>query len=394
LIRLLYSGQFRDPSGYGKAALLYLKALDLFRKNHPGKLDLAINVIQYDEKSALSPADALLVSSYEFEDFEKREEWIADGPFLFIGHHLLNSLVSEASNLPYLQRAARVICMTVWETTHLPKVWTRIAKSGQVDSLIVPCAWNVDIFGDDTGLPVHLLPHVIPEAPEAERVPVVPGCFNILTVSQWIYRKGFDVLIKAYLMEFHNNPEACLVIKSYRNNTNEYERGCIKADIAQYRDEVFVDVGINSNARILFIGDLLSENEMEKLYHGADVFALATRGEGFGLPYSEAIQRGLPVICPDKGGHVDFIDLDNAYLIAGTWEPCHTLGMFYTSEMEWYEPSLFATRKALREAYQDWKAGTLQARGDACREYIAGGGYDAGSIGKRFYSILESEAIK
>jgi glycosyltransferase involved in cell wall biosynthesis len=225
-------------------------------------------------------------------------------------------------------------------------------------------------------------------------VPVVPGCFNILTVSQWTYRKGFDVLIKAYLMEFHNNPEACLVIKSYRIDMSDYERGCIKADIAQYRDEVFVDVGINSNARILFIGDLLSEEEMEKLYHGADVFALATRGEGFGLPYSEAIQRGLPVICPDKGGHVDFIDPENAYLISGTWEPCHTLGMFYTSEMEWYEPSLFATRKALREAYQDWKLGKLHSRGKKCREFLGRRHLDFASIGMKFFSILESEAKK
>lgn len=394
MIRLLYSGQFRDPSGYGKAALMYLKALDDFRGKHQDKIDFRINCIQYEGSSVLSPADAALVAQYELDDYDKREAWIADGPFLFVGHHLINSLVSEPSNQPYLHRADRVICMTVWETSRLPKLWTEIAKAGDIDSLIVPCEWNGFVFEECTGLPVYTLPHVVPYAPEVPRVPIVPGCCNFLAVSQWIYRKGWDVLIKAYLMEFHGNPDACLIVKSYRSNTSAEERQYIKDNIAEMREQVFVAPGVHSDARILFIGDLLPDADMERLYAGADVFVLLSRGEGFGLPYSEAISRGLPVICPVKGGHVDFVDLENAYTVSGGWEPCHTQGLFYTSDMQWYEPSTAETREALRQAFDDWKADKLKARGEKCREFLERRHLDYASIGVRFFNILESEAKK
>ena len=40
----------------------------------------------------------------------------------------------------------------------------------------------------------------------------------------------------------------------------------------------------------------MSERELEELYASATVFALPSRGEGFGLVYIEAMRHGVPVI--------------------------------------------------------------------------------------------------
>ena len=191
-------------------------------------------------------------------------------------------------------------------------------------------------------------------------------------------------------MEFHDTPDALMVLKSYRSDTSKAERAIIERDINKFRVDISVDaVGNNSNAPMLFIGDLLSNDQMQSLYKGADVFALTSRGEGFSLPTAEAIMAGTPVIVPDAGGHIDFVDPENSYLVKGNWEPCQQMNAFYSCDMEWYEPLVSSTRKALRAAYNDWKANKLALRGEMAKAYIKNNGFDYQSIGEKFYEILE-----
>jgi glycosyltransferase involved in cell wall biosynthesis len=43
----------------------------------------------------------------------------------------------------------------------------------------------------------------------------------------------------------------------------------------------------------------LADDELEALWQLANAAAFPTRGEGFGLPVIEALDRGLPVACSD-----------------------------------------------------------------------------------------------
>lgn len=388
MIRLVYSGQFRDPSGYGQAALQYLKALDLFCRENPGKLDFRINCVQFAEDVKVSVDDEELISKYEFATIQEREEWVHSGPYIFLAHHTPPSLHTEKSNQPFLARADKIVSMTVWETSNLPQYWKETVKKNRVDAFIVPCAWNEEIFERETDIPTYRLPHVIDLPELISDASIMQSTCTILAVSQWTPRKGWDALIMAYLMEFHSTQDVCLIVKAYRSNSSAEEQQLIKQDIEDLRSRVTVAPLIQSNAKILFIGGMLSAEEMDRLYASADVFALASRGEGFGLPYSEAIARGVPVICPNTGGQVDFVDPENNYLIRGSFEPCHTMGEFYTSDMSWFEPSVSSIRWALRAAYVDYKSGVLQERGQAAREYIAQHGFDSKTIGRKFYEIL------
>lgn len=389
-IKVIYSGQFRDPSGYAQAARDYLKALDFIIKDG-ADIQLKVFPISFDPQRSLSASDDALITSYEFADNQERDAFIADKDFIFLGHQTPNAF-SEVSELDIFRDHARhLINMTVWETSHLPEAWIDLIKESKINSFIVPCEWNKEIFEADTGLPASVLPHVINTGAGVDDVSdrIIPGKFNVLSVSHWIYRKGFDALIKAYLMEFYGQEDAVFILKSYRTDSSEEEQAFIKSEIKRLRAEVFVGAYENSDALIYFIGDLLTATDMGRLYQGCDLFALASRGEGFGLPYTEAITHGKPVLCPDRGGHIDYIDKKTAYLVDGSMQPCHTQGVVFTANMDWFEPSVKSIREQLRRAYDDWKDGRIADKGKAAREYIKAGGYSYPEIGQRLYDILK-----
>ena len=67
--------------------------------------------------------------------------------------------------------------------------------------------------------------------------------------------------------------------------------------------------------RFCIVADEVTEEELARLFRGADAFVLPTRGEGWGLPTMQAMSMGLPVISTNWGGSVDFMTRDTAFLL-------------------------------------------------------------------------------
>lgn len=391
MIRIVFNGQFLDVSGYGQAVRSTLRAIDSFIKTNPDKIEMRINVISFDKQRALSDDEQRLINKYLFTDAEEIKDWL-NSEYIFIGHHTPNVFVSHDINQPFLANAKVRINYTVWETTHIPLSWKKIGKSDKIDYFILPSVWNKEVFELDTGKKSFLLPHPIDEpkhrAKEALGDPK-GEFFKTLAVSQWTHRKGFDTLIRAWLMEFDNDPNAVLYIKSYRADSSESEQKAIMQEITNIRNTTAMANGRKSTAKIRFIGDLLNREQMDGIYEGCDLFALCSRGEGVGLPYTEAIMHEKPVLCTDKGGHVDFVDYDSNYVIPSHYDSCHSLGAFYDSNMEWIESRIIDVRNALRNAYDDWKSGKIIKKGKLAKQFMLNQSFDNESIGERFYQIIE-----
>lgn len=101
----------------------------------------------------------------------------------------------------------------------------------------------------------------------------------ILAIGQFIYRKGFDILIKA--LDSISNDAACYIIGG--KTTEEYYN-LIKS---------------NSNNKIYFI-EFQKKEIVKKYYQIADVFVLPTREDIWGLVINEAMANGVPVITTDR----------------------------------------------------------------------------------------------
>jgi glycosyltransferase involved in cell wall biosynthesis len=124
---------------------------------------------------------------------------------------------------------------------------------------------------------------------------------RLLSIGSVVPRKGYDVLIAA-LAAISDLPWQ-LTIAGDRTRSAEASAR-LDADIAKHTLEKRVDVlGAVSDARIA------------ELYAESDVFVLASRFEGYGMAYAEAIAHGLPVIGTTGGAIPATVPKDAGILV-------------------------------------------------------------------------------
>ena len=123
-----------------------------------------------------------------------------------------------------------------------------------------------------------------------------PGVL-VLTIGQFIYRKGFDILLRGWT---DMPPESHLLIVGGGEKEEEY-RGYI-------RDQHLAGVSI--------VG-FLDKETLKEYYAASDIFVLPTREDVWGLVVNEAMACGLPVISTDMciAGRELIRDGENGYVV-------------------------------------------------------------------------------
>lgn len=262
--------------------------------------------------------------------------------------------------------------ITMFETDRLPAGWSDACN--QMDEVWVPATFNRDTFinagvnpaklqvipfGLDTNIydPARVTPLDIPEKQG----------FTFLSVFQWSKRKGWDVLLKAYLSAFSAEDDVSLVIRAYPGYVKE-------PSLRQRLDAYMTALGYDPHRipPIILLEQFIAESEMPALYAAADTFVLPTRGEGWGIPFMEAMAMGCPVIGTRWSAHLDFMSDVNSYLIdiegLAPVDPEQTQeNPFYTSDQQWAEPSITHTATLMRRVYEhqtEARAKGAQARRD------------------------------
>ena len=134
--------------------------------------------------------------------------------------------------------------------------------------------------------------------------------FMFFTNGDFTERKNFEVVLEAFVKEFSKTEDVCLLVKAHfggflRVNKEEVKRRFTET-IKRFNPDA---------PTILFFGDKIPANEIPRLYASSDCFVLASRGEGLGLPYAEALACGTPVIATGWGGQTEFLNDTNSYLL-------------------------------------------------------------------------------
>ncbi len=111
------------------------------------------------------------------------------------------------------------------------------------------------------------------------------GAVELLSVGTLTHRKGHDILIEA-LARLAGLPWRCRIIGSEARAP--LVAAALRAQIGS----------LGLGERIALGGEV---DEISPCYHCADIFVLASRHEGYGMVFNEALRHGLPIIATTAG---------------------------------------------------------------------------------------------
>lgn len=204
----------------------------------------------------------------------------------------------------------------------------------------------------------------------------VPEKFAFLFVGQWVKggfgedRKDIGRMLKVFFETFANTKnQPALILKTSGAGFSLLDKADCKRKIQDIKNRLPSDWKL-PNVYLLH-GDLADE-EMNMLYNHPTVKCLIsfTHGEGFGRPLLEASVVGLPVICSNWSGPVDFLDASLSLLIGGKMVEVPKGAVWkdiVIPESHWFEIDENDAYKALKYCHENFntvkeRAKTLMRR--------------------------------
>ena len=375
---VLWHAPIFDHSGYADEARNFVIT---FQKQGG---TVRINPITKTNKAFVEQLNPELKDAlFQLTQTEIRDNWV-------------NVVHSPAYAFTVDKRAIANVGRVMFETDRLPDGWA--AKCNRMDEIWVPTDFNMETFAKagvhpdklvkvPSGIDLELYNLNVPplqisqqhgfdtpsagfDTPSATQPKPQPKGFTFLSVFQWIYRKGWDVLFKAYIEEFSPDEDVCLVLRTYPINENS---DTIVQDIEKLVTEE-LQRNLDDTPDIIILDAQLKTEQMSQLYAAADAFVLPSRGEGWGRPYMEAMAMELPTIGTRWSGNTEFMNDDNSYLIdvEELVEVSDQMEIPFYRGHKWAEPSVEYLRKLMRYVYEnrdEAKAKGKRARQDIIENY-------------------------
>jgi glycosyltransferase involved in cell wall biosynthesis len=168
--------------------------------------------------------------------------------------------------------------------------------------VITTSASTANLMTMDYSVPAE---HITVARPGSD--PVAPavgsgdGVVRLLAVGSVVPRKGYDVLIAA-LATLADLPWQLIIAGD--TGRDRATAAKIEGDIARFK----------LTDRIALLGAVASAR-LAELYRAADLFVLASRFEGYGMAYAEAVAYGLPTIGTTAGAIPDTLSGESAILV-------------------------------------------------------------------------------
>lgn len=275
-----------EQSGYARNSREFIKAL-----NHNGVPTKFLNW-----NKAESYPEYETMRQFEAED---------GFPYDLVIHNVVPPSFKRIGN-------KKNILMTVAETDSISQAW--VDKCNQADEV-----WTVSYYcqaafvhsGVKVPVRVVLMPIDIKQIRESAEVKEdlkaslenfrSQNSFIFFANSEWTPRKGWDILIDSFFKTFAQYKDVGLLIKTCSFSLADNATSVIKYIYEMKRK-------YNADCKAMLCFSLLDIEDVWAMYRYTDAFVLPSRGEGCGIPYMEAMASGLPVICPSRGGQVDYIN--------------------------------------------------------------------------------------
>jgi len=257
------------------------------------------------------------------------------------------SIVQEAASL----NAEQSQCLRMFDLVLAPSTFCRNAylSSGinPQNVFLVPYPLNIEKW--------H--PKVHPSQDNKE------GIFRFLFMNTPFERKGIDLLIQAFLTEFKRGEPVELSIKTYQEHAAVNPRNVV-AEIANRNHLKF-----SLSAPVKIYDEALNDERLPSFMKSFDALVSPHRSEGFGMNVWYAMALGIPVICTNYGGTMDFAKQDFTWLIdlGGYSNPSPREYQLFPNlkGIVWGEPDLESLKRQMRACFKDGQARKQKAEAGA-----------------------------
>lgn len=247
---------------------------------------------------------------------------------------------------------------TMFEANTVPKNWVNFCN--RMDRIVVPSNFCKDIFSIAGVNNVE----VVPLGVDDEKFRTISKCnkqFTFLSIGTWIDRKGWDILLNAFVKEFENQDDVVLQIKT--SNSTKQEKDLVLDYLSK----------LPNRPKIAICNAKLNEEVIPTLYQQADCYVLPSYGEAFSLTYLEAMACGIPVIATNYGGHLDYLDNKNCELIDVEQMVPLTERMIKINQMYYgllfAKPDMNHLRKLMRKVYENRHSDKIQCGLETVKKY-------------------------
>ncbi|WP_373061806.1 glycosyltransferase [Gemmatimonas sp.] len=352
----VWSGPVYEPTGYADEGRGLLRAMDALG------LNVALRPLTEER-----PGFKKLLSREDLETFARQEARQVHPDFAVCRHFPADAFIRHAN--------ARVsVGRTMFETDSLPAHW--IERCNERDELWLPSQFNRETFAEaGVRTPSIIVPGGIDTTRYHEDItPLsVPGLRGtvFLSVFEWRYRKGWDVLLRAWANAFEPDEDVTLLLRTYPSSKSD---GRDQQTVIESAIDEFLQTKCGKSrhqvAPIVALTETLPDSALPSLYAVAHAFVLPTRGEGWGRPLMEAMASGLPVIATRWSAHLEFMNDANSLLLdsEGLEEITDPTLPLYVGQ-RWASPSAEHCTTLLRRVHADREG--ARAIGAAARADMA-----------------------
>jgi glycosyltransferase involved in cell wall biosynthesis len=186
----------------------------------------------------------------------------------------------------------------------------QIASLRESERAALACATRIVVTSETTARCLsadYAVPadRIVVARPGADPAPAArgsrDGIVHLISIGAVVPRKGFDVLVAA-LATLADLPWRLSIAGDRGRDPAAAAR--LDRDIARFA----------LGDRVTVLG-AVSATHLAELYDGADLFVLASRFEGYGMAYAEAIAHGLPVIGTTAGAIADTVPAGAGVLV-------------------------------------------------------------------------------
>lgn len=236
----------------------------------------------------------------------------------------------------------------IFEYDNIPQEWVDVMNT--LDVVCTASQWGVDVLKKNgVTKPCKVIPggvnsKVFYPLEKSESKNTILGAYQFIHVGKAEVRKGTLELLQAFNRTFKGSNDVRLILMVDNGNVSSEEF------LKKYVDEGLFKYPTDNIVPLSFVDDIA------EIYRDSDCGVFPSKAEGIGLPITEAMACGLPVIVSKNSGMTEYITEKNAIVLTeGTASKIYDPKYFPVAGERgtWTTPSIEEIGAKMRWAFEN-----------------------------------------